>query len=72
MLIHQSSVERRMKKKMKKFDCVEMKNQIQSEMLAEYEAHKNKYKSFADFVKTEASKSPWVRQMRSKLKVSMR
>ncbi len=37
--------------KMKTFDCVEMKNRIQAEMLAEYEAHKVEYTSFVDFVK---------------------
>ncbi len=34
----------------KTFDCVEMKNRIQAERLAEYEARKNEFSSYLDFV----------------------
>ena len=53
--------------KTKTFDCVEMKNRIQAERMAEYEALKDEYPSFVDFVKTRAGKSEWVREMRNKL-----
>ena len=53
--------------KTKTFDCVEMKNGIQAQRMAEYEALKDEYPSFVDFVKARADKSEWVRQMRRKL-----
>ncbi len=51
----------------KTFDCVEMKNRIQAERMAEYEAHKGEYASYVDFVKARADRSDWVRQMRSRI-----
>jgi hypothetical protein len=57
---------------MKTFDCVEMKNQIQAKMFAEYEAHKDEYASFVDYVKAQAEKSPWVQRMRKNANVAMR
>jgi len=57
---------------MKTFDCVEMKNQIQARMFADFEAHKDKYASFADYVKARADKSTWVQRMRKKTNVTMR
>jgi len=53
--------------KIKTFDCVEMKNRIQAEMLAEYDACKDKYASFVDFVKARAEQSEWVQRMRKKI-----
>jgi len=50
----------------KTFDCVEMKNRVQAQMLAEYEAHKDEYDSFVDFVKTRTQCSEWVRQTSKK------
>ncbi len=50
----------------KTFDCVEMKNRIQEEMLAEYEARGEEFPSFIAFVKATAEKSVWVRRMREK------
>jgi len=57
---------------MKKFDCVEMKNKIQAKMFADFEAHKNEYASFADYVKSQADKSPWVQRMRKKVNATIR
>ena len=53
--------------KAKTFDCVDMKNRIQAEMLAEYEAHKGEYASYAEFVKAKADASEWVRGVREKI-----
>jgi hypothetical protein len=57
-----------MRRNAKEFDCVEMKNRIQAEMLAEYAARKDEYPSFVDFIKARADKSAWVRQARKKLR----
>ena len=59
-----------MRRKAKTFDCVETKNRIQAEMLAEYEARKDEFPSFLDFVKASAEKSEWVRRMREKFGLS--
>ena len=55
-----------MSTKTKTFDCVEMKNRIQAEIFAEYEARKDEFPSFSAFVKARTDKSEWVRQMREK------
>ncbi|MDA8141252.1 MAG: hypothetical protein M0036_21630 [Desulfobacteraceae bacterium] len=40
----------------KAFDCVEMKQRIQTDLMAEYESRKDQFSSFADFIhKTMAS-----------------
>ena len=49
-----------------------MKNKIQAKMFADFEAHKNEYASFADYVKSQADKSPWVQRMRKKVNATMR
>ena len=53
--------------KAKKFDCVEMKNRIQAEMLAEYNAQKDEYASFVDFVKAKTKQSEWVQRMKKRI-----
>ena len=50
--------------KRRAFDCVKMKDDIQAKILAEYEARKSEFASFAEFVNVRASQSPWVRKMR--------
>ena len=50
--------------KTKTFDCVEMKNRIQTQRMAEYESRKDEFSSFLDFVRAEANKSKWVQQVR--------
>ena len=37
-------------KKTKKFDCVDMKNEAQSALRAEYEKRKSEFADFADFI----------------------
>jgi hypothetical protein len=51
-----------MARKSKTFDCVEMKNRIQAEVLAEYEARKDEFTSFAEFLKS--TESDWEREVR--------
>jgi hypothetical protein len=43
--------------KTKTFDCVEMKNRIQAERLAEYQARKQEFASYLDFINARAKDS---------------
>lgn len=52
--------------KTKTFDCVEMKNEIQARRRAEYEAHKDEYASYLDFIHARANASEWVKQVRER------
>ena len=51
----------------KTFDCVEMKNRIQAEMMAEYESQREAFPSFEDFIKAHVRKSAWARRMKTRL-----
>ncbi len=53
--------------KTKAFDCVEMKERIQAELLAEYEARKNEFPSFAQFLQRRNERDEWVAKARAKL-----
>jgi hypothetical protein len=56
--------------KTKTFDCVEMKNRIQAQRLAEYEARKGEFASYIDFVNARVKKSPlWKELIRKSGKV---
>ena len=46
-----------MKTRPKTFDCVEMKNRIQAERLAEYETRKNEFSSYVDFINARVKDS---------------
>jgi len=46
-----------MPRKTKTFDCVEMKNRIQAERLAEYEATKDEFASYIDFINARVKDS---------------
>jgi hypothetical protein len=48
----------------KTFDCVKMKRDIQEQLRAEYEARKQDYASYVDFLRAKAEESDWVRQLR--------
>jgi len=52
--------------KAKTFDCVEMKNRIQAKIMAEYEADRDQFSSFSEFINARAAKSQFVRRMRKK------
>ena len=57
-----------MARRTKTFDCVEMKNRIQAQIMAEYEARKDEFASFVDFINKTAGESEWVRRMRKKFR----
>lgn len=44
--------------KTKTFDCVEMKNHIQAERWAEYEARKDEFDSYLAFINARVQQSP--------------
>jgi len=49
----------------KTFDCVEMKNRIQAERLAEYASRKKEFASYVDFINAkvkDAELMKWVRE----------
>ncbi|HUU58136.1 MAG TPA: hypothetical protein VMZ50_01220 [Phycisphaerae bacterium] len=54
--------------KAKTFDCVEMKRKAQERLLAEYEARKEEFSSFAEFIHVTADESEWVRSIRAKIR----
>lgn len=49
--------------KTKKFDCVEMKNEIQARLYEDYIANKEKYPSYVRFIEERAKESAWAQQM---------
>jgi hypothetical protein len=51
-----------MKTKNKTFDCVEMKRRAQEEIQAEYEAHKDEYESYGDYLRKSLAKTEWGRR----------
>jgi hypothetical protein len=51
---------------LKTFDCVEMKNRIQAERLAEYEARKDEFASYLDFINARIKKSELAEIVRQK------
>jgi len=52
--------------KTKAFDCVAMKNRIQAERWAEYQAHRDEYESYIDFILARAERSEWIKKMERK------
>lgn len=52
--------------KTKTFDCVEMKRRAQRKLQEEYEARKDEFGSYYDFLAAKADESPWVQRMRKK------
>jgi hypothetical protein len=55
-----------MSTKTKTFDCVEMKNRIQAERLAEYEARKSEFASYVDFINARIENSELARSLAQK------
>ena len=51
-----------MKTRTKKFDCVAMKNRIQGKLMAEFEARKGEFDSYADFVVASVREHDWCRR----------
>ena len=52
--------------KSKTFDCVEMKNRIQAERLAEYEGRKGEFSSYLDFINARVKDSELAKIVRQK------
>ena len=52
--------------KTKTFDCVEMKNRIQAERLAEYESRKGEFASYVDFINARVKDSELMKVVRKK------
>lgn len=61
-----------MKKRTNDFDCVEMKNQFQQRLLAEYEAHKDEYESYVEFINKTAEKTDLMRLLKDKIAKAQR
>jgi hypothetical protein len=53
----------------KTFDCVEMKNRIQAERLAEYELRKSEFASYVDFVNARVKDSELMKVVGRKARV---
>jgi hypothetical protein len=53
-----------MAKPTKKFDCVEMKRRAQERLIAEYEAGRNEYDSYLEFLTSTNDGSSFVCEMR--------
>jgi hypothetical protein len=49
--------------KAKTFDCVSMKNKAQEEIAAEWEARKDEFASYAEFLEATVKESEWGRQV---------
>ena len=49
------------------FDCVEMKNRIQEELMQEYESRKGEFSSYADFIVATAAESDEIRAWRQRI-----
>ena len=56
-----------MKARVKTFDCVEEKKRIQKLLLNEYEARKDEFASYADFIVKTADESEEIRAWREKI-----
>ncbi len=50
----------------KTFDCVEMKNRIQAERLAEFESRKGEFASYVDFINARVRDSELMKIVRKK------
>ena len=55
----------------KTFDCVEMKNRIQAERLAEYESRKGEFTSYVDFINARVKDSELMKVVREKSDLSV-
>jgi hypothetical protein len=50
-----------MKTRTKTFDCIEEKNRIQAELRREYEARKDEFSCYAEFINATAEESEEIR-----------
>ncbi len=56
-----------MKTTKKTFDCIEWKDRIQGELLAEYEARKGEFASYGEFIYATADESAKIRAWRERM-----
>ena len=56
-----------MKTKKKTFDCIEHKRRVQRDLMAEYEARKDEFASYADFIFATADESEQIRAWRARI-----
>ncbi len=49
--------------KAKTFDCVQMKHRAQEKLRAEYEARREEFDSYSEFLATTIKEDPWQRQL---------
>ncbi len=54
--------------KVKTFDCVQMKTDIQAKLLAEYQARKQEFSCYADFIRRKGEESKWVKRIEESIK----
>ena len=54
--------------KTKTFDCVEMKQRAQRELMAEYQARRGEFSSYAEFLRITARNDQEIRQWRKSLR----
>ncbi len=52
--------------KSKSFDCVEMKRRAQERLRAQYEARRDEFESYWDFLEKKAKESEFARAIRAK------
>ena len=55
-----------MRAKTKTFDCVEMKNRIQAEIMAEFDSETSGSASFIEHIHARAAKSEFIRSLRKR------
>ena len=53
--------------KLSTFDCVDMKHKAQEEILAEWEARKQEFSSYGEFLEASIKESDWGRRMWEKI-----
>ena len=52
------------------FDCVKMKNRIQAGLMAEFEARRDDFDSYADFIVASVSEHEWSRKQLARIPLS--
>ena len=54
--------------KNKRFDCVRMKSELQGQLMREYSACKDKYSSYAEFIRSTSSASNEVKAFKGRMR----
>ena len=56
--------------KPKTFDCVEMKHRAQEKLRAEYEARRDEFASYSEFLEATINEHPWQRRLWERIAAS--